>query len=122
MTMHEMSGHTMSQEMQGCIQNCLTCHSICTQTIQHCLRIGGKHAAHTHIRLLMDCAEICQTSANFMVRGSDLHGHTCAACAAVCERCAEECDKLGEDPHMAACAEICRACAQTCREMAAAIH
>ena len=86
-------------------------------------RHGGAHQGpEAHIRLLLDCAEICQTSANFMVRGSELHGHLCAACAAVCERCADECDKLGEDPHMAACAEICRACTQTCREMAAAIH
>ena len=33
--------------------------------------------------VLLDCAEICQTSANFMLRGSPLHTNTCAACAIV---------------------------------------
>ena len=34
------------------------------------------------IRTDLDCADICHTAANFMLRGSDLHAHTCAACAA----------------------------------------
>ena len=35
-----------------------------------------------------------------MIRGSDLHGDTCGACAAVCERCADECDQHGRgSPH-----------------------
>ena len=28
----------------------------------HCLGLGGAHADHMHIRLLLDCADICQTS------------------------------------------------------------
>jgi hypothetical protein len=54
----------------------------------HCLQKGGKHAEAKHLRLLMDCAEIRQTSAHFMLRGSDLHSRTCFACAEVCVRCA----------------------------------
>jgi len=76
----------------------------------------------TLVRLLLDCAEICATSADFMIRGSDMHAHVCQACAAVCDRCADECDRMAEDPYLAACAEICRRCAETCREMAGAIH
>jgi hypothetical protein len=93
--------------IEQCIENCTRCHRICLETAARHFRgeRGAAQGHEAHVRLLLDCAEICQTSANFMVRGSDLHGHTCAACAAVCERCAEECDKLGEDPHMAACAE-----------------
>jgi Domain of Unknown Function (DUF326) len=114
---------TTTHDLEQCIENCTRCHRICLETTAiHFRGEGGGSERESLIRLLLDCAEICQTSANFMIRGSELHGHTCAACAAVCERCAEECDKVGEDPHMAACAEICRACAQTCREMAAAIH
>ena len=113
-----------THDIEQCIESCTRCHRLCLETAaRHFRGEGGAHQGpEAHIRLLLDCAEICQTSANFMVRGSELHGHLCAACAAVCERCADECDKLGEDPHMAACAEICRACAQTCREMAAATH
>jgi hypothetical protein len=67
---------------------------------------------------MMDCAEICQTSANFMLRGSDLHEHTCAACAAVCERCAVDCERMSDgDSRMAACAEMCQRCSDACRQM-----
>jgi hypothetical protein len=116
-TGHQVS-QDMSQEMQQCIQECLNCHSICLQTVTYCLPMGGKHAEASHIRLLLDCAEICQTSTNFMLRGSDLQGRTCAVCAEVCERCAESCEQMGDDPQMRACAATCRSCAESCHRMA----
>jgi hypothetical protein len=81
--------------------------------------MGGRHAESAHIRLMLDCAEICQTSANFMLRGSELHSRTCGVCAEVCERCARDCEQLGDDAHMRACAEACRRCADSCKHMAA---
>lgn len=85
--------------------------------IAYCLEMGGRHANPQHIRLLLDCAEICQTSANFMLRGSDLHSRTCGACAEVCERCSEDCMRFEDDAMMQQCAEVCQRCAQSCREM-----
>ena len=99
----------------------LGCHAICVETVTHCLEMGGKHAEAAHIRLLLDCAEICQTSANFMLRGSDLHGRTCGVCAEVCERCAQDCERFGDDEHMQACAKACRSCAASCRKMASSM-
>jgi hypothetical protein len=65
---------------------------------------------------MINCAEICQTSANFMLSGSELHKLTCGVCAKVCRRCAEDCERVGEmDP----CVEACRACADSCERMAA---
>lgn len=107
-----------SHHMQQCIDDCLECHSICLETVTHCLQMGGKHAEPRHIRLLLDCAEICQTSANFMLRGSDLHGHTCRVCAEVCTACAKDCERFSDDAQMMACAEMCRRCAASCQEMA----
>ena len=72
--------------------------------------------------MLLDCAEICQTSANFMLRMSDLHGLTCGVCAEVCERCAEDCERFVDDIMMQACAQACRHCAASCREMAGQAH
>jgi len=109
----------LNEEMRLCIQNCRNTHEICLLTINHCLTMGGKHAEPAHIRLLQDCAEICQTSANFMLRMSDLHGAVCGVCAEVCEACAVSCDAFPDDARMAQCAEMCRVCAQSCREMAA---
>lgn len=107
-------------DLQNCIRECTDCHAICLETIQHCLQKGGQHAAPDHVRLLQDCAQICATSADFMLRGSPLHTGTCGVCAEVCEQCAQECERMGDDQQMQKCAEACRRCANSCRQMAGA--
>jgi hypothetical protein len=79
---------------------------------------GGLHAEPRHIRTLHDCAEICQTAAAFMARSSDHHHAVCGLCATLCEACAANCERIGQDEEMNACARLCRRCAQSCREMA----
>lgn len=109
----------ISQDMRQCIEECEDCHSICLETIQHCLQMGGKHAEASHIGMLAGCAQICSTSADFMLRGSQLHTHTCRACAEICRACAESCQRIGgEDETMKKCAEACRRCAEACTRMA----
>lgn len=120
MAIQQLTLNQVTQEMQQCIQNCLDCHSICLNTITYCLQKGGMHAEPAHIQLMQDCAEICQTSANFMLRGSDLHTRTCGVCAQVCQRCADDCAKMGDDAQMKACADMCRRCAESCRQMSMA--
>ena len=114
--MATMTG-THSGQMQDCIDNCTRCHAVCLETITHCLEKGGRHAEASHIRLLTDCAQICATSADFMLRGSDLHAHTCGACAEICARCAEDCARMADDDMMQRCADECRRCAESCRRM-----
>lgn len=108
----------VSPEMRQCAEECHRCHDVCLETIQQCLHEGGEHASPHHIRLLMDCENICHTAEDFMLRGSDLHGPVCRACAAVCKACAEHCDKDG-GAHMKKCADACRKCADSCGKMAA---
>ena len=116
-----MEGLMTNHQMQECLQNCQQCHAICTETAQHCLQMGGKHAEADHIRLLLDCAQICQTSADFMLRGSHLHTRTCGACAEICRACAEACERIGgDDTMMKKCAKVCRRCAESCHQMAQA--
>ena len=109
----------LDERMRDCIAACIDCGTICLATVSHCLEKGGKHAEPSHIRLLLDCAEICQTSANFMTRRSELHARTCSTCAEVCDDCATGCEQMTGDPQMKACAEACRRCAESCRRMAA---
>ncbi|NOK00783.1 MULTISPECIES: four-helix bundle copper-binding protein [Myxococcus] len=104
-------------DMRQCIEDCLACHRVCMETLTYCLGMGGKHAEARHLRLLMDCAEICQTSANFMLRDSELHSRTCFACSEVCGRCAESCAQMGEDVVMKACADMCTQCSDSCWRM-----
>src|SRR5678815_2115728 len=70
--------------VRRCIDDCVRCHEVCLSTVPYCLEQGGRHAEEAHITLLLDCADVCQTAADFMLRGSDEHGRLCAACAALC--------------------------------------
>ena len=120
---HEHAGHAHDEhdhdELDACIEACLQCHVVCTMTAQYCLAQGGDHAAIDLVGVLLDCAQICQTSADFMVRGSPYHSITCGACAAVCRGCAEACGAIEGSEEMAHCAEVCAACAESCERMAA---
>jgi hypothetical protein len=114
---HQGTDH-ISADMQRCIEDCLDCHDICLETIAYCLDRGGTYAETEHIRLLLDCVEICQTSADFTLCGSELHGRTCDICAEVCDRCAQRCESFGDEAIIYECAEVCRRCAESCRQMA----
>ena len=122
---HEDDDTTMSDErehdaMQECIEECLNCHAVCTMTAQHCLVKGGDYADVNVVGVLLDCAEMCQVSANFMLRGSPFHAVTCAACAELCRACEEVCRSLTDDEQMEHCADVCAACGDSCETMAAA--
>lgn len=112
--------HHISTAMQSCIDNCSECSNTCLQMVNHCLGLGGRHAEQKHIQLLAVCAEICRTSAAFMSLGSEHYQDTCRICADICEECARDCDRFGDDEHMRECAEVCRRCVESCQEMAVA--
>jgi hypothetical protein len=109
----------ISDEMRRCIDNCLSCHAVCEATLSYCLAHDGAHADRDGVLLLLDCAEICRTSAGFLLRGSRLHPQTCRACATICGACADWCESVSRDPVMKQSATTCRECAQSCTEMAA---
>jgi len=107
--------HRMASPMQDAIKACLDCHSMCLQTaMTFCLERGGKHVEQRHFRLMLNCAELCQTSANFMLSDSPLHGRVCAVCAEACEACAKSCEQVGD---MRECVDECLRCAKSCRTM-----
>lgn len=109
----------MTDEMQISIQNCSVCHQVCVQTMVHCIEKGGAHVAPEHLKQLIDCAEICSVSANFMTRNAELYPSVCRICADICESCATSCEQLGgNDDVLESCAEICRRCAESCQKMA----
>lgn len=110
--------HPLSEEMRACAQLCGDCRAICIETSAHCLEMGGRHAQAAHLNLLLNCAEICETSSSFLLRSSLLHTATCRACAEVCGECARSCRGIGSDATMLRCAEICERCAESCFQMA----
>lgn len=94
-----------------------TCESICIETIQHCLQKGGSHVEFSQLRLLSDCADICETMARFLLRSSPQYAQITAACATICELCAQSCERLKGDAQMQVCAEECRRCAIACQQL-----
>ena len=117
---HSIDHDHEHEEMQESIEVCLNCHAACTMTIQHCLAIGGTHSEINLVGVLLDCADLCQASANFMLRGSPFHVVTCSACAELCRACAEACRAVEGDEQIQHCAEVCDECAISCEQMASA--
>lgn len=116
--------HTMTKmndDMQIGVENCQACHAACLKTISLCLEMGDDHAEVNHIKLLQDCVQICQTSADFMLRMSNFHPQVCAVCADICNACAKSCESLSEQDSdfMHQCAQACLQCSQSCRNMVA---
>ena len=117
--MPSTGGTGQNQEMQQCIQLCQECATTCQQIIMYCLQQGGKHADVAHIGVLLDCAQICQTCENMMLRDSPYSGRICGDCAQVCDGCAASCEQFTGDTRLQNCAQLCRRCAEACRKMAA---
>lgn len=111
-----MKGVNSTSDLEKCADICLECYRICNETLSHCLEKGGTHVESRHLALLLDCATICQTSADFLTRGSEQHMKTCNVCADICAECAEDCRRLG-DKEMNRCADVCEQCARSCRDM-----
>ena len=101
----------ISEEMSRCIETCLGCYRMCLSTAMNvCLETGGKHVGPAHFRLMMACAEMCLTSAHFMLINTPHHKPTCEECAEICVACAEDCQRI---------VAMCRVCAASCSKMAA---
>ncbi|MGE0471280.1 MAG: four-helix bundle copper-binding protein [Nitrospira sp.] len=114
--------HHAADEMQTCIQLCRDCHAMCTQTIAHCLKLGGRHATPDHIRLLVDCAQMCTTTVDYMLRESSFHDRVCRLCSELCTQCGKDCEQVaGDDQLIKQCIEICRTCAESCERMASKV-
>ena len=118
--MVRQTGTDARTDMERCIDECTICQAVCLSAVQYCLHQVGQRVNAEVVRLLLDCAEICRTSADFRLRGSELHVLTCATCAEICSRGADACESMGDDEElMEQCADACRQCARACRQMAA---
>jgi hypothetical protein len=120
-TMEELerlqSSEMTSDEVRECLKDSLDCYQTCSETIMRCLKMGGKHSEPEHLNLLLDCAKICSTNADFVLRNSTYYPQICGVTADICDECADTCDRFDDD-FMKECASVCRRCAESCREMA----
>ena len=78
------------------------------------------------IRLCMDCADICATTAGVTSRLVDYDPAVLRplleSCAAICRSCGDECERHAPmHAHCRVCAQACRHCERACRELLAAL-
>lgn len=116
-----MTATELSGEMHECMDLCLACHRVCTETASHVLHGGSQHSESNHLVALLDCAQSCLVHADFMARRSPHHADLATACAEICKTCADLCEQhADQDGMMQRCAEICRQCERSSRQMASA--
>lgn len=108
-----------SQVMDACAKACGNAIAHCTEAILQCEDAEKeKAAAHAHaLRMVIDCQAICSLTSDFAARHSPVAGPMHAACAEICNMCAEACARVGDSEVMKDCAEKCRECAAHCEEM-----
>ncbi|MHB0877823.1 MAG: four-helix bundle copper-binding protein [Anaerolineae bacterium] len=111
-------GTSQTGGMQESVKLADGCAMVCEQTTMHCLEKGGKHAEANHVRLMMDCSEICHSASKFMSVQSPFHSQVCGVGADICDQCAQSCEQFRDDQMLMQCAEICRRCGADMRRMA----
>ncbi|MFE5940481.1 four-helix bundle copper-binding protein [Streptomyces sp. NPDC056470] len=119
MTQQSAAATPLSPEMQNAVEACMSCHTVCEETMSACLSMGGQ-AQMQIMRALMDCSELTRMCADMMMRRSPMSAEMCALCSTACEMCAEASMAMPDDAQLMRCAEACRHCAEMCRSMAGA--
>lgn len=107
-------------DLDQCIENCLDCYRQCELALTNSYKQELERESD-HLILLSSCAEICRTSAKFMLLESPFHGETCSVCSNVCLACADSCEELDDDS-LKSCILACRKCAESCAEMSNMNH
>jgi hypothetical protein len=111
-----MTNQTISKEVQQCIEACRECQRCCVA-----LETSGGVDSKT-IKTAKDCAEICQTCANFVMRDSQFAAGIRKLCAEACKACAAACEKASRGSIAQECGAACRRCAEACVNAGQPVH
>jgi hypothetical protein len=101
--------------LEECARSCAICADAClaeemVAELRRCIRMN------------LDCADLCATTAAVLGRQTEgdpaVVRATVEACLAACEACAAECERHADmHEHCKVCAEACRRCADACRSV-----
>jgi hypothetical protein len=106
-----------ASDLRAAFLACLRAHEACEAAVAHALR-ANEAGVDERVGTLLDCADVCRTTARHIRHGSALLRGTAGVAAELCERAAEACAALGAAPAMATHAETCRRSAACCRRVA----
>lgn len=111
-----------AREVQEATDDCLECHRVCLHTFSHLLTLetDAEIAEPDQLNLLLDCADICATCADFLLRASAFQTRIADLCCEICRRSQQLCELPGgADPIVRECAAVCARCANSCRRLLA---
>ncbi len=82
------------QNLDACISICQACQSNClTAALSMSSQIGGAYLRPAHIRSLMNCNELWQTSTHHLLTESPIHHHLSKICSELHDSCAISCEE-----------------------------
>jgi hypothetical protein len=110
----------MYMKMKLCAACCLACRTRILQTMQLCLKRGGKLADARLQLMLSECAQLCLMTADMAAVDSERCAAIAEACAKECEACARACEAMPESA-LKECADALRECAAGCRSLLDAV-
>jgi hypothetical protein len=113
-----VNARVIHEGLDECIQNCWRCHRQCLETTVYLSAKDGDDAKQEKVRLLLSCAELCQSTANLLLIGASIYQDACRLCAAICEESAMMLGRDTEDRQLRLCFDACCQCAASCLEMA----
>lgn len=108
-----------TDKYQKCIDACAKCAQACFECLKACMNESDAAARKACMGMLLECALICQQAVAYMSMDAQYAMDLCKLCAAICDKCAQECDMFKDD-HCKKCTDICRQCANECHMMAGA--
>jgi hypothetical protein len=108
-----------ARALADCMEACVACELACLACADACLDEPNFVALRRCIRLDLDCADICGTTARLLSRRLDANAKmlrwVVEACARACATCGAEChEHAAHHDHCRVCAEACRLCAERC--------
>lgn len=103
------------------VESCLRCAAVCRICADACLSEDKVAPLVQCIKLNVECANVCQTTANLLVESGTVGGqvelHQLQACLNIVQACAEECARHAPmHEHCQVCEESCRKCIDACRQ------
>jgi hypothetical protein len=113
-------GHNLPADLLECLRACRECATTCTICADACMVDHQPRLRERCIRLNLDCAAICEATAEILARATapvwTVLEAQLEACIAACAACAAECDHHSTKlEHCGICAEACREGERACR-------
>ena len=111
------------QLLVRCIEACHVCTEACTQCADDCLSEQNVQELVKCIRLNLDCADVCATTARVVSRQTEYDANVTRAvlqaCITTCHSCGDECQHHAERgmEHCRICADECRRCEKACSDL-----